>query len=91
EQSIQENLLETGVSIEIPPPDVQSDTIRKIPSDNENDVHFEGAPEGVSQVKKLLLETIHKMENQICYDCILEQRSHRNIIGAKGEKNKEKL
>ncbi|GFT56573.1 vigilin [Nephila pilipes] len=56
----------------------------------ENDViRIEGAPEGVAQVKKLLLEMVHKMENEICKDLIIEQRFHRNIIDVKGEKTRE--
>ncbi|GFT57273.1 vigilin [Nephila pilipes] len=55
----------------------------------ENDViRIEGAPEGVAQVKKLLLEMVHKMENEICKDLIIEQRFHRNIIDVKGEKTR---
>ncbi|GFR28209.1 vigilin [Trichonephila clavata] len=65
-------------------------TLINIPSDNENDVvRIEGAPEGVAQVKKLLMEMVHKMENEVSKDLVIEQRFHRNIIGAKGEKIRE--
>ncbi|GFT00343.1 vigilin [Nephila pilipes] len=35
-------------------------------------------------LKKLLLEMVHKKEKEISKDLIMEQRFHRNIIGAKG-------
>ncbi|GFU26286.1 vigilin [Nephila pilipes] len=50
-----------------------------IPSDNENYVVLiEGAPEGVAQVKKLLLEMVHKMENKISKDF-----NHRTALPSK--------
>ncbi|GIX67510.1 vigilin [Caerostris darwini] len=65
-------------------------TLINIPSDGDNDVvRIEGTPEGVAQVKKQLLEMVHKMENEVSRDLIIEQRFHRNIIGAKGEKIRE--
>ncbi|GFT64394.1 vigilin [Nephila pilipes] len=64
-------------------------TLINIPSDNENVVvRIEGAPEGVAKVKTLLLEVVHKMENEIYKDLITEQLFNRNIIGAKDEKMK---
>ncbi|GFT67197.1 vigilin [Nephila pilipes] len=41
------------------------------------------------KVKKLLLEMVHKMQNEIFMDLIIEERLHRNIIRAKGEKIRE--
>ncbi|KFM62860.1 Vigilin, partial [Stegodyphus mimosarum] len=61
-----------------------------IPSDADSDiVRIEGDPEGVAQVKKMLLDMVNKMENEVSKELVIEQRFHRNIIGAKGEKIKE--
>ncbi|GBM34136.1 Vigilin [Araneus ventricosus] len=65
-------------------------TLINIPTDSDSDViRIEGPPEGVAKVKKELLEMVHKMENEINKDLVIEQRFHRNIIGAKGEKIRE--
>ncbi|CAL1268500.1 unnamed protein product [Larinioides sclopetarius] len=65
-------------------------TLINIPTDSDSDViRIEGPPEGVAQVKKELLEMVHKMENEVSKDLVIEQRFHRNIIGAKGEKIRE--
>lgn len=67
---------ETGVTINIP--DEKSSSIR-----------IEGTPQGVEQAKAELLEMVAKMENERERDIIIEQRFHKNIIGAKGEKIRE--
>jgi len=67
---------ETGVTINIP--DEKSPSIR-----------IEGTPQGVEQAKAELLEMVAKMENERERDIIIEQRFHKNIIGAKGEKIRE--
>ncbi|KAG1666666.1 Vigilin [Nymphon striatum] len=69
---------DTGVLIHIPSDSSHSNVIR-----------IEGNPAGVSQAKEELLELVHKMENEKNRDILIEQRFHRNIIGAKGEKIKE--
>lgn len=69
---------ETGVSI-------------KIPSDTEksNIIRIEGSPEGVAKAKQELLEMVHKMENEKSRDILIEQRFHRQLIGAQGGKIRE--
>ncbi|CAH1773087.1 unnamed protein product [Owenia fusiformis] len=69
---------ETGVSI-------------RIPSDTENSkvIRIEGDPSGVKQAKDKLLEMVQRMENERTKDILIEQRFHKNIIGAKGDKIKE--
>lgn len=69
---------ETGVLVHIPPDSESNGVIR-----------IEGNPAGVAQAKKELLEMVHKMENEVTRELIIEQRFHRNIIGAKGENIKE--
>ncbi|KAG8181791.1 hypothetical protein JTE90_000083 [Oedothorax gibbosus] len=65
-------------------------TLINIPSDGDSDiVRIEGPPEGVAQVKSLLLEMINKMENEVTKDLVIEQRFHRSLIGTKGEKIRE--
>ncbi|XP_061189597.1 vigilin-like [Saccostrea echinata] len=63
----------------------------KIPSDAENSniIRIEGDPKGVAQAKQELLEMAKRMENEKTRDIIIEQRFHRTIIGAKGEKIRE--
>lgn len=63
----------------------------KIPSDSENSnvIRIEGEPKGVAQAKQELLEMAKRMENEKTRDIIIEQRFHRTIIGAKGEKIRE--
>ncbi|XP_054712100.1 vigilin-like [Uloborus diversus] len=67
----------------------ESKALIHIPSDDSDVVRIEGDPEGVANVKKQLMEMVHKMENEVTKELILEQRFHRNIIGAKGEKIRE--
>lgn len=69
---------ETGTSIIIPPDEEKSDVIR-----------IEGDPKGVAAAKTMLLDMAAKMENERTKDIIIDQRFHRQIIGAKGEKIKE--
>uniref|UniRef100_A0A1W7R994 Vigilin n=1 Tax=Hadrurus spadix TaxID=141984 RepID=A0A1W7R994_9SCOR len=69
---------ETGVEIQIPPDNNSSGVI-----------YIEGDPSGVARAKQELLEMVHKMENEVIKEVIMEQRFHRTIIGAKGEKIKE--
>lgn len=65
-------------------------TLINIPSHGDSDIiRIEGSVEDVAQVKKSLLEMVHKMENEVTKDLLIEQRFHRNIIGAKGEKIRE--
>ncbi|XP_042900399.1 vigilin [Parasteatoda tepidariorum] len=65
-------------------------TLINIPSDGDSDIiRVEGNAEDVAQVKKSLLELAHKMENEVSKDLVIEQRFHRNLIGAKGEKIRE--
>ncbi|KAK3104810.1 hypothetical protein FSP39_010756 [Pinctada imbricata] len=63
----------------------------KIPSDAENSdiIRIEGDPAGVKQAKRELEEMASRMENEKTRDVIIEQRFHRTIIGARGEKIKE--
>ncbi|XP_052832875.1 vigilin [Octopus bimaculoides] len=69
---------ETGVAIQIP-----SD------SDNSNIIRIEGDPNGVQRAKQELLEMAQRMENEKSRDIIIEQRFHKTIIGARGEKIRE--
>jgi len=69
---------ETGVAIRIP-----SDT------DKSHIIRIEGDPAGVANAKKQLQDMVHKMENERSRDIMIEQRFHRNIIGAKGENIRE--
>lgn len=63
----------------------------QIPSDNDSSgiIYIEGNPAGVAHAKKELLDMVHKMENEVVKEVIVEHRFHRTIIGAKGEKVKE--
>ncbi|GFS55566.1 vigilin [Nephila pilipes] len=64
--------------------------LTKILSDNENDVaRIEVAPDGVAEVKQLLLEMVHEMESEIFKYLIIEQCFYLIIIDAKGEKIRE--
>ncbi|GFT14795.1 vigilin [Nephila pilipes] len=64
--------------------------LTNILSDNENDVaRIEGAPDGVAEVKQLLLEMVHEMESEIFKDLIIEQCFYLIIIDTKGEKIRE--
>ncbi|XP_071109075.1 vigilin-like [Haliotis cracherodii] len=69
---------ETGVAIRIPNDSEHSKVIR-----------IEGDPAGVVQAKKELQEMAQRMENEKTKDIIIEQRFHKSIIGAKGEKIRE--
>lgn len=62
-----------------------------IPSNNEhsNVLRIEGSPKGVALAKEEILQMVKKLENEKTKDVIIEQRFHRTIIGAKGEKIRE--
>lgn len=62
-----------------------------IPSNNEhsNILRIEGSPKGVALAKEEILQMVKKLENEKTKDVIIEQRFHRTIIGAKGEKIRE--
>ncbi|XP_013393954.1 vigilin [Lingula anatina] len=63
----------------------------RIPSDSEGSriIRIEGDPKGVEKAKAELMEMVEKMENERSKDIMIEQRFHRTIIGAKGDKIKE--
>lgn len=68
---------ETGVAIQIP-------------SDNVNNViRIEGDPVGVQKAKQELLDMAQRMENEKSREILIEQRFHKTIIGARGEKIRE--
>lgn len=69
---------DTGVAIKIP-----------TDAENSNIIRIEGDPKGVAKAKQELLKMSQRMENEKTKDIIIEQRFHRSIIGAKGEKIKE--
>lgn len=69
---------ETGVAIQIP-----SDSV------NNNVIRIEGDPNGVQKAKQELLEMAQRMENEKSRDIVIEQRFHKTIIGARGEKIRE--
>uniref|UniRef100_A0A2P2HWJ6 Vigilin n=1 Tax=Hirondellea gigas TaxID=1518452 RepID=A0A2P2HWJ6_9CRUS len=52
-------------------------------------IRLEGRPEDVAQVKKELLELVHKLENEKERELVIEHRLHRNIIGQRGERIRE--
>ncbi|KAK3594419.1 hypothetical protein CHS0354_037444 [Potamilus streckersoni] len=66
---------ETGVMIRIPPD-----------AENSSIIRIEGDPAGVQRAKEELMEMSSRMENEKTKDVIIDQRFHKNIIGAKGEK-----
>ncbi|GAB1602236.1 vigilin-like [Argonauta hians] len=70
---------------------IKSDTgvAIQIPSDNSNIIRIEGDPAGVRTAKQELLEMAQRMENEKSRDIIIEQRFHKTIIGARGEKIRE--
>lgn len=68
---------ETGVTINFPE------------NETTNIIRIEGPPEGVQKAKEELVAMSQKMENERERDIIIENRFHKTIIGAKGEKIRE--
>jgi polyribonucleotide nucleotidyltransferase len=69
---------ETGVSIRIPPDNVNNSIIR-----------IEGTPEGVACAKQQLIEMVEKMDNEKTRDILIDHRYHKAIIGTQGTNIRE--
>lgn len=65
---------ETGVQITIPNEQTNSDEIK-----------VEGKKEGVKKAIEEISEIVKRIENEKSRDILIEQRFHKQIIGAKGE------
>uniref|UniRef100_A0A9J2PCM1 K Homology domain-containing protein n=1 Tax=Ascaris lumbricoides TaxID=6252 RepID=A0A9J2PCM1_ASCLU len=65
---------ETGVQITIPNEQTNSDEIK-----------VEGKKEGVKKAIEEIAEIVKRIENEKSRDILIEQRFHKQIIGAKGE------
>ncbi|EJD75804.1 KH domain-containing protein [Loa loa] len=65
---------ETGVQISIPNEQTNSDEIK-----------IEGNKEGVKKAIEEITEIVKRIENEKTRDILIEQRFHKQLIGAKGE------
>ncbi|OZC06636.1 hypothetical protein X798_06373 [Onchocerca flexuosa] len=65
---------ETGVQISIPNEQTNSDEIK-----------IEGNKEGVKKAIEEITEIVKRIENEKSRDILIEQRFHKQLIGAKGE------
>lgn len=64
-----------GVMISFPRPNVMSDK-----------VILKGAKEFIEGAKQRMEEIVADLESRVTIDCVIEQKHHRNVMGAKGSK-----
>lgn len=64
-----------GVSISFPRPNVQSDT-----------VVLKGAKDCIEAAKQRIQEIVADLESMVTIDCVIPQKHHRTVMGAKGSK-----
>ena len=64
-----------GVTVSFPRSGVKSDR-----------VVIKGAKDCVEGAKKRLLEIVDDLESQVTIECVIPQKHHRTVMGAKGSK-----
>jgi len=67
-----------GVTVSFPRSGVKSDR-----------VVLKGAKDCVEGAKKRILEIVEDLENQVTIECVISQKHHRTVMGAKGHKVQE--